>query len=84
MLLSQTGVLHPIILASQHLQKEADVRLSIYKENSLQGDRVLMNIYEQLGVKSSIENNTLHLQKQALKSTSIQLDLSNAPDIAQT
>ena len=66
------------------LAKEADVRLSIYKENSLQGDRVLMNIYEQLGVKSSIENNTLHLQKQALKSTSIRLDLSNAPDIAQT
>ena len=66
------------------LAKEADVRLSIYKENSLQGDRVLMNIYEQLGVKSSIENNTLHLQKQALKSTSIKLDLSNAPDIAQT
>ena len=66
------------------LAKEADVRLSIYKENSLQGDRILMNIYEQLGVKSSIENNTLHLQKQALKSTSMQLDLSNAPDIAQT
>ena len=66
------------------LAKEADVRLAIYKQNSLQGDRVLMNIYEQLGVKSSIENNTLHLQKQALHSTSIQLDLSNAPDIAQT
>ncbi len=66
------------------LAKEADVRLAIYKQNSLQGDRVLMNIYEQLGVKSSIENNTLHLQKQALKSTYIQLDLSNAPDIAQT
>ena len=66
------------------LANEADVRLSIYKENSLQGDRVLMNIYEQLGVKSSIENNTLHLQKQALKSTSTRLDLSNAPDIAQT
>ena len=66
------------------LAKEADVRLSIYKENSLQGDRVLMNIYEQLGVKSSIENNTLHLRKQALKSTSMQLDLSDAPDIAQT
>ena len=66
------------------LAKEADVRLAIYKQNSLQGDRVLMNIYEQLGVKSSIENNTLHLQKQALNSMSIQLDLSNAPDIAQT
>ena len=50
----------------------------------MQGDRILMNIYEQLGVKSSIENNTLRLQKSALKSTSMQLDLSNAPDIAQT
>ncbi len=66
------------------LAKEADIRLSTYKKNSLQGDRVLMNIYEQLGVQSSIENNTLHLQKQALQSTFIQLDLSNAPDIAQT
>lgn len=66
------------------LAKEADIHLSTYKENSLQGDRVLMNIYEQLGVQSSIENNTLHLHKQALHSTSIQLDLSNAPDIAQT
>ncbi len=66
------------------LAKEADIRLSTYKENSLQGDRVLMNIYEKLGVQSSIENNTLHLQKKALHSTSIQLDLSNAPDIAQT
>ena len=66
------------------LAREADIHLSTYKENSLQGDRVLMNIYEQLGVQSSIENNTLHLHKQALHSTSIQLDLSNAPDIAQT
>jgi len=66
------------------LAKEADIRLSTYKQNSLQGDRVLMNIYEQLGVQSSIENYTLHLQKQALNSMSIQLDLSNAPDIAQT
>ena len=66
------------------LAKEADIRLSIYKKNSLQGDCELMNIYDQLGVQSSIENSTLHLQKQALQSTSIQLDLSNAPDIAQT
>ncbi|MEC8239457.1 MAG: 3-phosphoshikimate 1-carboxyvinyltransferase [Bacteroidota bacterium] len=66
------------------LAKEANIRLSTYKENSLQGDRVLMNIYDKLGVQSSIENNTLHLQKQALHYTSIQLNLSNAPDIAQT
>ena len=50
----------------------------------MQGDKVLMDIYEPLGVKSMIKNNTLYLQKQALGSNPIQLDLSDAPDIAQT
>ena len=36
------------------LAKEADIALSTYKENSLQGDKVLMDIYEQLGAKSLI------------------------------
>ena len=66
------------------LSKEADITLSTYKENSLQGDKVLMDIYEPLGVNSMIKNNTLFLQKQSLGSRPIQLDLSNAPDIAQT
>ena len=66
------------------LAKEADIALSTYKENSLQGDKVLMDIYEQLGAKSLIKNNTLYLQKQTLGFKAIQLDLSDAPDIAQT
>ena len=66
------------------LSKEADITLSTYKENSLQGDKVLMDIYEPLGVNSMIKNNTLFLQKQSLASRPIQLDLSDAPDIAQT
>lgn len=66
------------------LAKDADISLSTYKENSLQGDKVLMGIYEQLGVKSMIKNNTLYLKKQALGSKSVKLDLSDAPDIAQT
>ncbi len=66
------------------LAKEADITLSTYKENSLQGDKVLMGIYEQLGVKSMIKNNTLYLKKQALGSKPVKLDLSDAPDIAQT
>jgi len=66
------------------LAKDADITLSTYKENSLQGDKALMDIYEPLGVKSMIKNNTLYLQKQALGSKPIQLDLSDAPDIAQT
>ena len=66
------------------LSKDANITLSTYKENSLQGDKVLMDIYEPLGVNSMIKNNTLYLQKQALDSKAIQLDLSDAPDIAQT
>ena len=66
------------------LAKDADITLSTYKENSLQGDKVLMDIYEQLGVRSVIKNNTLYLQKNALSSKQIKLDLSDAPDIAQT
>jgi 3-phosphoshikimate 1-carboxyvinyltransferase len=66
------------------LSKDADITLSTYKENSLQGDKVLMDIFEPLGVKSMIKNNTLYLQKQALGYKPIQLDLSDAPDIAQT
>ena len=66
------------------LSKDADITLSTYKENSLQGDKVLMDIYEPLGVNSIIKNNRLYLQKQALGSKPIQLDLSDAPDIAQT
>ena len=66
------------------LAKEADVSLSTYKKDGLQGDRVLMDVYQQFGVKSSIENNTLALKKQTMGSTHVQLDLSDAPDIAQT
>lgn len=66
------------------LAKNADITLSTYKEYSLQGDKVLMEIYKQLGVKSTIKNNTLYLKKQALGSKQIQLDLSDTPDIAQT
>ena len=66
------------------LSKDANITLSTYKENSLQGDKVLMDIYEMLGVNSMIKNNTLYLQKQALDTKAIQLDLSDSPDIAQT
>ena len=48
----------------------------------MQGDKVLMDIYEQLGVRSVIKNNTLYLQN-ALSSKQIKVD-TDAPDIAQT
>ncbi|PWK21032.1 3-phosphoshikimate 1-carboxyvinyltransferase [Xanthomarina spongicola] len=62
------------------------VNLSSYKENSLQGDSVLADIYKMFGVETTYLNNSIILQKSETvnRQTLIELDLSNAPDIAQT
>jgi 3-phosphoshikimate 1-carboxyvinyltransferase len=62
------------------------LRLSSYKQNSLQGDSVLQEIYKEFGVESSFEGHDLVLTKlkKVSKDTVINLDLTNAPDIAQT
>ncbi|MEL0275144.1 MAG: 3-phosphoshikimate 1-carboxyvinyltransferase, partial [Flavobacteriaceae bacterium] len=52
----------------------------------LQGDAVLRKIYRQLGVKNHFEGNTLILKKNTrfVLPEKIELDLVEAPDIAQT
>lgn len=62
------------------------ITLSSYKQNSLQGDSVLQEIYKEFGVESSFKGHDLLLSKvkDVSKDTVINLDLSNAPDIAQT
>jgi 3-phosphoshikimate 1-carboxyvinyltransferase len=62
------------------------IELSAYKKNSLQGDSVLAIIYRSFGVKTAFENNKIKLQKTEIikRQKAIDLDLSNAPDIAQT
>ena len=68
------------------LSPGSEVQLTSYKEDSLQGDSVLRDIYKNLGVASSIEGTTLTLKNtgdinvEALDG----LDLVGAPDIAQT
>lgn len=67
------------------LADTASIALTSYKENSLQGDSALVEIYKQMGVNSRFENNTLILEKQAdFKFESVNFDLNNTPDIAQT
>jgi len=61
-----------------------EINLSSYKENSLQGDSCLVEIYKLFGVTSSFKNDTLALKKEHSQLSLISLDLSNAPDIAQT
>ncbi len=62
------------------------IELSSYKENSLQGDSVLADIYKQFGVTTTFQNNSILLEKSSIVNaeSKIDLDLSNAPDIAQT
>jgi 3-phosphoshikimate 1-carboxyvinyltransferase len=61
------------------------VCLSTYKKDSLQGDAVLKDIYKQMGVETTFEGSKIILKK--INNTlpgSIDIDLANAPDIAQT
>lgn len=68
------------------LAKEASVRISSYRSDSLQGDSCLQKIYVQLGVQSSIDGNDLCLSKipEFQLPEHLTLDLVASPDIAQT
>ena len=67
------------------LAEQATVSLTSYKENSLQGDSALVQIYKELGVRSHFKNNILHLEKEVgFTPTNVTFDLNNTPDIAQT
>lgn len=59
--------------------------LSSYKQNSLQGDSALADIYKDFGVETTFEDNTVHLHKTSNCQLSvIHCQLNNTPDIAQT
>jgi len=64
------------------------ITLSAYIKESLQGDSCLTEIYKKLGVETTYGANSIILKKVAVISNesekSLELDLSNAPDIAQT
>ena len=61
------------------------ITLSSYKQNSLQGDSCLAEIYTVFGVETVFGKNTITLTKtKEATQEIIKLDLKNAPDIAQT
>ncbi|KIC02557.1 3-phosphoshikimate 1-carboxyvinyltransferase [Flavobacterium sp. JRM] len=67
------------------LADTASITLSSYKENSLQGDSELVSLYEKLGVKTTFQDNKMTLVKQEnFKFGTVNFDLNNTPDIAQT
>ena len=67
------------------LAKTASVSLTSYKKTSLQGDSELVSIYKKLGVETTFEENKITLKKQHnFKPETLNLELNNTPDIAQT
>lgn len=61
------------------------IELSSYKQNSLQGDSSLVEIYKKLGVETVFKNNSIILKKTAISNLqSLTCNLNSAPDIAQT
>ncbi len=61
------------------------ITLSSYKENSLQGDSALVEIYKSLGVETIFENNTIIIKKsEGINQQAVSYNLNSSPDIAQT
>ena len=61
-----------------------EITLTSYKENSLQGDSALVDIYKHFGVSAVFNENSVTLKKEKSNLETLNLDLKNAPDIAQT
>jgi len=63
-----------------------EITLSSYKQDSLQGDSVLSDIYKSFGVDTEFKANSIVIKKvsNSFGHSSFEFDLSNAPDIAQT
>lgn len=67
------------------ISESADLKLSIYRKTSLQGDSCLAEIYKQFGVITKFENDYIILKKRpGTKPRHIEENLQNSPDIAQT
>jgi 3-phosphoshikimate 1-carboxyvinyltransferase len=67
------------------LSPNSEIKLSSYKQHSLQGDSVLASVYAKLGVTTAFEENTVILKNtNPTNIKSLTLNLISAPDIAQT
>jgi 3-phosphoshikimate 1-carboxyvinyltransferase len=63
----------------------SEINLSAYKKESLQGDSCLAKIYEHFGVETTFSENSISLKKvKGSSKETLEINLKNAPDIAQT
>lgn len=67
------------------LSPNSTIKLSSYKQTSLQGDSILATIYQKFGVETQFEENSISLKNLKKPNCNLlKLDLINSPDIAQT
>jgi 3-phosphoshikimate 1-carboxyvinyltransferase len=71
-------------LAMVALAKEAELVLAGVSHHSIQGDQVIVDIMEKLGVKSHFVDDDLILSKTDQTVTEISWDFTDSPDLAQT
>jgi 3-phosphoshikimate 1-carboxyvinyltransferase len=65
------------------LAEQAELRLPHVSRQSLQGDRVIVDVMERLGVRAVFQDDTAILRKQA-SAAFIEWDFKDCPDLAQT
>lgn len=62
-----------------------EISLSSYRKDSLQGDSVLTELYNDFGVKTIFKEDSISLVKTKTNQIAgVEYDLANAPDLAQT
>lgn len=62
-----------------------EIKLSSYKQNSLQGDSALVEIYKNFGVETVFNKNSITITKENFKNQNLLIfNLQSSPDIAQT
>lgn len=66
------------------LAEQGEILLSGVSLASLQGDRVIVEIMEKLGVVTTFKNNCAFLSLQRAYSPTIEWDFTHCPDLAQT
>lgn len=71
-------------LAIVALAEEAEIVLGDVFPSSIQGDRVIVEIMEKLGVSTSFENGNAILRKSNNIATHLSWDFRDCPDLAQT
>ncbi|MDT0293381.1 3-phosphoshikimate 1-carboxyvinyltransferase [Mesonia ostreae] len=66
------------------LSASAEIELSVYHEQSLQGDAAMIEIYKQLGVETKFKEDSILISKKGQAISLLELDLNATPDLAQT